>query len=156
MSFPWWADHADRSLRPIARSPCRLLKLARVRQLPDAPSDRQGMLSTVFGIAGPADEDMRRTLGVFAGPGFYWFSLGLTCLFRQAATHRHRLGIRSRIERRGTSDHPRERRKQDQASKWNAFSVGRSLRQGSLFFSVGREYGQCCADDPNGNRPFPT
>src|ERR1700716_180490 len=94
MSFPWWADHADRSLRPIARSPCRLLKLARVRQLRDAPSDRQGMLSTVFGIAGPADEDMRRTLGVFAGPGFYWFSLGLTCLFADL----RRIGIVSAFD----------------------------------------------------------
>ncbi len=98
MSFPWWADHADRSLRPIARSPCRLLKLARVRQLPDAPSDRQGMLSTVFGIAGPADEDMRRTLGVFAGPGFYWFSLGLTCLF-QIQTNREAMSSQKTSDR---------------------------------------------------------
>jgi hypothetical protein len=112
MSFPWWADHADRSLRPIARSPCRLLKLARVRQLPAFSAE------------------LRRT--------------GIVSAFDPEL---------NAVEQAIIPENAESKIKQVNGTRFRLVDLyGKDL----YFFLSGVSMVKCCADDPNGNRPFPT
>jgi len=99
---------------------------------------------------------MRRTLGVFAGPGFYWFSLGLTCLFADL----RRIGIVSAfdpelkaVEQAIIPENAESKIKQVNGTRFRLVDLyGKDL----YFFLSGVSMVKCCADDPNGNRPFPT